>query len=149
MFLDYQKVDYEHERESYLIAKEITKIASGINHYNPESKYIHIAEIEQNWPIIPLPKETPYDQTYEIKKISPSEFSTLVEYIQSSEDKGLTHIVSDGKQHAKMTRFLNDVFYDEKKFPYLIKEYDSQDQGFQYHVKVFKIDYKSFKNYYD
>ena len=149
MFLDYQKVDYEHERESYLIAKEITKIASGINHYNPESKYIHIAEIEQNWPIIPLPKETPYDQTYEIKKISPYKYSTLEDYIQSSEDKGLTHIVSDGKQHAKMTRFLNDVFYDEKKFPYLIKEYDSQDQGFQYHVKVFKIDYKSFKNYYD
>jgi len=149
MFLDYQKVDYEHERESYLIAKEIKAIAGGINHYLPGSKYIHIAEIEQNWPIIPLPKETPYDQTYEIKKISPSEFSTLVEYIQSSEDKGLTHIVSDGKQHAKMTRFLNDVFYDEKKFPYLIKEYDSQDQGFQYHVKVFKIDYKSFKNYYD
>ena len=24
MFLDYQKVDYEYERESYLIAKEIT-----------------------------------------------------------------------------------------------------------------------------
>ena len=148
MFLDYQKVDYEHERESYLIAKEITKIASGINHYNPESKYIHIAEIEQNWPIIPLPKETPYDQTYEIKKISPSEFSTLVEYIQSSEDKGLTHIVSDGKQDAKMAIFLNDVFYYEKKFPYLIKEYDSHEQGFQYHVKVYKINFEKFAELY-
>ena len=147
MFLDYQKVDYEHERESYLIAKEIKAIAGGINHYATGSKYIHIAEIEHNWPVIPLPKETPYDQTYEIKKISPNKFSTLVEYIQSSKDKGLTHIVSDGNQDT--AKFLNDVFYDEKRFPYLIKEYDSQDQGFQYHVKVFKIDYKSFKNYYD
>ena len=147
MFLDYQKIDYEYERESYLIAKEIKAIAGGINHYVTGSKYIHIAEIEHDWPVIPLPKETPYDQTYEIKKISPSKFSTLVEYIQSSKDKGLTHIVSDGNQDT--AKFLNDVFYDEKRFPYLIKEYDSQDQGFQYHVKVFKIDYKSFKNYYD
>jgi hypothetical protein len=148
MFLDYQKVDYEHEKESYLIAKEIKAIAGGINHYATGSKYIHIAEIEHNWPVIPLPKETPYDQTYEIKKIQPNEFSTLVEYIQSSEDKGLTHIVSDGKQDTRTAIFLNNVFYDEKKFPYLIKEYDSHEQGFQYHVKVYKINFEKFAELY-
>ena len=141
-FLDYEKIDYEYEKESYLIAKEIKAIAGGINHYVTGSKYIHIAEIEHNWPVIPLPKETPYDQTYEIKKISPNKFSTLVEYIQSSKDKGLTHIVSDGNQDT--AKFLNNVFYDEKRFPYLIKEYDSREHGFQYHVKVFQIDFEKF-----
>ena len=139
---DYQKIDYNHEKESFLIAKDIQKIAGGINHYVPNSKYIHIAEIENNWPVIPLPKENNYDQTYQIKKISPANFSTLVEYIEGSKNKGLTHIVSDGKQNE--VEFLNNVFYDEKKFPYLIKEYDSHDKGFQYHVKVFKIDFEKF-----
>ena len=92
--------------------------------------------------VIPLPKENNYDQTYQIKKISPANFSTLVEYIEGSKNKGLTHIVSDGKQNE--VEFLNNVFYDEKKFPYLIKEYDSHDKGFQYHVKVFKIDFEKF-----
>ena len=139
---DYQKIDYNHEKESFLIAKDVQKIAGGINHYVPNSKYIHIAEIENNWPVIPLPKENNYDQTYQIKKISPANFSTLVEYIEGSKNKGLTHIVSDGKQNE--VEFLNNVFYDEKKFPYLIKEYDSHDKGFQYHVKVFKIDFEKF-----
>ncbi len=141
IFLDYKKIDYEHEREAYLIAKDIVSIADGINHYSPESKYIHIAEISKNWPVIPLPKETSYNQSFNIKKISPDNFSTLVEYIENSKEKGLTHIVTDGKQ--KLT-FLNDVFYNEPDFPYLIEEYDSQKQGFQYHVKAYKIDYEKF-----
>lgn len=141
IFLDYKKMDVEHEREAYLIAKDIVKISGGINHYVTESKYIHIAEIANNWPTIPLPKETTYNQSFKIKKISPNSFSTLVDYIKNSKDSGLTHIVTDGKQELK---FLNDVFFNEEKFPYLTIEYDSQEQGFQYHVKVFKINYDKF-----
>ena len=146
MFLDYQKVDYEHERESYLIAKEIKAIAGGINHYLPGSKYIHIAEIEQNWPIIPLPKETPYDQTYEIKKISPYKYSTLEDYIQSSEDKGLTHLVI--KKEGNHVKFLEDIFHNEEKYSYLIKQYDSSEYGFDFKIKMYKIDYIQFKKIY-
>ena len=140
IFLDYKKADYEHEKESYLIAKDIVDIAGGINHYYPESKYIHAAEIAKNWPAIPLPKETSYDQSFNIKKISPNSFSTLVEYIKDSKDKGLTHIITDEKQKVK---FLNEIFYNDE-IPYLIKEYDSLEQGFQHHVKAYKIDYEKF-----
>jgi len=141
IFLDYKKIDVEHEREAYLIAKDIVKISDVINHYVTGSKYIHIAEIANNWPIIPLPKDTNYNQSFEIKKISPDGFLTLAEYIEDSKDKGLTHIITDGKQELK---FLNDVFYNEDKFPYLTIKYDSQEHGFQYHVKVFKINYDKF-----
>jgi len=55
----------------------------------------------------------------------------------------LTHIVTDGKQKLE---FLNDVFYNETDFPYLIKEYDSQKQGFHYHIKAYRIDYEKFSN---
>ena len=35
-------------------------------------------------------------------------------------------------------------FENEDRYPYLIKEWDSKDEGFAYHVKIFKIDYDLF-----
>ncbi len=138
IFIEYKKVNYEYEKESYLIAKEIEKIADGINDWS-QWKYIPVSEIANNWPTIPLPKETRYDQDIEMERIDAKGYHTLIDYIRDSKDKGLTHIVVDGKQYPE---FLNDVFYNEKEFSYLIKEYDSQDKRYQYHVKVYKIDYK-------
>jgi hypothetical protein len=148
IFLDYKKIDREHEIESYLIAKDITSIAGGINNFSPNSKYIHIAEISNKWPIIPLPpKEENYNQLFDIKKISPEKYSSLNDYIKNSKEKGLTHLViNKEKNNAK---FLDDIFYHEEKYPYLIKEYDSLDQGFNIQIKMYKIDYIKFKNFID
>ena len=110
IYVDYKKIDYEHERESYLIAKDIVNIADGINHYNPDSKYIHIAEISNNWPIIPTPKEVIWNQSFDIKKISPANYSSLKEYIENSKEEGLTHIVVNaGKNNYE---FLNDFLVE-------------------------------------
>jgi len=147
IFLDYKKIDYEHEKESYLIAKDVVKITKGINHYAPDSKWIQIAEISINWPKIPLPKETSYNQSFETKKISPNDYSSLKDYIKNSKEKGLTHIVVNGEQDNP--EFLNDVFYHEEKYSYLIKEYDSLDHGFNFQIKIYKIDYIKFQNLYD
>ena len=34
---------------------------------------------------------------------------------------------------------------NEEKYPYLIKTFDSQENGYKYHVKIFKIDYGKFE----
>jgi|SaaInlStandDraft_7_1057024.scaffolds.fasta_scaffold01444_11 hypothetical protein len=147
MFLDNKKMDYEHESESYLIAKDITNIAGGINNYSPDSKYIHIAEISNKWPIIPLPpKEENYNQAFDIKKIAPEKYSSLNDYIKNSKEKGLTHLVIRGEKNN--AKFLDDIFYHEEKYPYLIKEYDSLDHGFNFEIKMYKIDYMKFENFY-
>ena len=147
IFLDSKKIDYEHERESYLIAKHITSIAGGINHYSPDSKYIHIAEISNKWPIIPLPpKEENYNQSFDIKKIAPEKYSSLNDYIKNSKEKGLTHLVISGEKNN--AKFFDDIFYHEEKYPYLIKEYDSLDQGFNFQIKMYAIDYIKFENFY-
>ena len=39
---------------------------------------------------------------------------------------------------------LEKIFDNEKEFPYLIKEYDSKENGFKYHVKLFRINYDKF-----
>lgn len=142
-FLEYKKIDYEHENEAFLIAQKVVSISEGINHYPPESKYIHIAEISNKWPNIPMPKETSYNQSFEIAKISPGGYTSLENYIHESKIKGLTHLVVDGKQMN--ANFLNDIFYNEEKYQYLVKEYDSKDEGFNYHVKIFKINYELFE----
>ena len=51
----------------------------------------------------------------------------------------MTEIILDGDNLD--SKFLQDVFYNEKKYPYLIKIYDSKEHGFIHHVKVFEIDY--------
>jgi len=32
----------------------------------------------------------------------------------------------------------------KEKYPYLIKEFDSKDHGYDYHLKIFRIDYDLF-----
>ena len=45
----------------------------------------------------------------------------------------------------KRMLYFKDIFYNEERYPYLIKEFDSIKEGYShYNVKIFKIDYKSF-----
>ena len=59
-------------------------------------------------------------------------------------DKQLTHLIVDTMDHRQ--NFLKDVFDNEKNYPYLIKEWDSKNDGFTYHVKIFKINYELFNS---
>ena len=44
-----------------------------------------------------------------------------------------------------MKAYFKDIFYNEEKYSYLIKEFDSLEEGFtHYNVKIFKIDYNKF-----
>ena len=45
-----------------------------------------------------------------------------------------------GLQH-ELRLHLVDIFNHENNYQFLIKEYDSKENGFNYHLKVFKIDY--------
>lgn len=143
VFLDNKKINQEHEMELYNIAKDIANIANGINHYSPESKYIHIAEISNKWPVIPLPpKEENYNQSFEIKKISPTGYFSLNEYIENAKDKGLTHIVIKKDNNIEI---LNNIFNNEEEYPFLVKKYDSLENGFNFQIIMYEINYEKFK----
>ena len=72
------------------------------------------------------------------------EYTSLAEFIDSGKNEGLTHIIADKSQNRP--EFLKDVFKNEKKFPYLIKIYDSSEHGYEYHLKIFRIDYEKFES---
>ncbi len=67
-------------------------------------------------------------------------------YIKAAKDEGLTHLVTDGKNAEP--KFLNDIFYNEKNYPYLLLQFDSVEHGFKYHLKIYKIDFEIFEKYF-
>ena len=69
---------------------------------------------------------------------------SLNEFIVYGEREGLTHIVVDDNQNR--SEFLKDVFGNEEKYVYLNKIYDSSEHGYDYHLKIFRIDYEKFES---
>jgi hypothetical protein len=69
----------------------------------------------------------------------------LRDYFQFLEKQKVTHLFLDKYSGAQLQHELSlnllDIFNHENKYPFLIKEYDSKENGFNYHLKLFKIDY--------
>ena len=79
--------------------------------------------------------------------IPSNNIDNIEEYIEYGKNKGLTHLVVDELfiyDSKRTVDFLDDVFINEEKYPYLIKEFDSLEQGYSHHLKIFKIDFKKF-----
>jgi 4-amino-4-deoxy-L-arabinose transferase-like glycosyltransferase len=145
VFLNYQIEDYEHQREAFEIAKEVTERTSVINHsYHidfdvPESKYYRSAKIAslQTFPILSTEIQ---DRIEWVELVG---HDSLESYIGFGKKQGLTYLVVDDS--INQPPFLQDVFIHEEKYPYLLKEFDSKDFGYQYHVKIFRINYEVLK----
>jgi hypothetical protein len=56
-------------------------------------------------------------------------------------ENNLTHLIV--KENNNLF-FLDDVYKNENKYTFLVKEYDSSNDNLKYHVKIFKIDYTEF-----
>ena len=147
-FLVYFAPDLEHEREALSIGKIIKDTTKKVNSYYPEEQYLiyvkKYSDIEK-FPVVSTTMPQPdtfiaslYDPNFSVYQNAGS----VEDYIKSAKEDGLTHLVTDGKN--AIPEILNDVFYSEKNYPYLIKQFDSKEDGFKYHTKVFKINYEIF-----
>jgi len=136
MMLEINKKDYSSELDIFRITNEVMSIAQVINTPSIEGNYITTVKVLENWPKIKSPTEV------KNIKISTNGFDSLESFIQHAKHQGLTHIVVDDTKSAP--EFINVIFNDENKYPYLKKVYDSKDLGYVHHVKVFEIDYDLF-----
>ena len=145
LYLDFKnEMDVDYENEVFLITKFITSKTSLINDNSVDIRYRTAATIVTNWPNLPTPTSESHGD-YRLKLISSAGHNSLIEFIDLSKDKGLTHLAVDGREHQP--EFLKDVFYHDEEYDYLTKIFDSRDHGMNYHVKIFKIDYNKVKNY--
>ena len=74
---------------------------------------------------------------------SPNNFSSLNSFLGNIEKHRISHLVVDGKNDRP--EFLNDIFYNEEKYTFLEKIYDTKDMNLDYHVKIFEINYEEFE----
>jgi len=137
-FLDYKNSDDVNQTEAYKVALEITKLTKVVTYYSQAGHLDNTRILEANeFPL--LRKELPSS----IVSIYPDNYETFEEYISDNKKIGLEYVIVDkGDWRSK---FLDDVFENEKKYPYLIKIFDSKDNGYKnYHAKIFKIDFDEF-----
>tara|TARA_B100000408_G_C10157712_1_gene165112 strand:- start:21 stop:521 length:501 start_codon:yes stop_codon:yes gene_type:complete len=147
-FLVYFAPDLEHEREALSIGKIIKDTTKKVNSYYPEEQYLiyvkKYSDIEK-FPVVSTTIPQPdtfiaslYDPNFSVYQNAGS----VEDYIKSAKEDGLTHLVTDGKN--ALPKILNDVFYNEKNYRYIVKQFDSKEAGFKYHINVYKIDYEIF-----
>ena len=152
IFLEYKKIDHKYETEAYQIGIKISGITNIINDYDPESKYLNEkiakASIVDEFPILfsKVADEMTViqgvnggetfgcDTCYEAKSIS--------EFLNTARNDGLEYLLVD--DNPKRPEFIKDIRKNEVKYPFLEKIYDSKDDEFTYHVKIFKINYEKF-----
>jgi len=152
IFLEMKKIDIENKKEEIKIAEVIVDHTKGINQYFPESSYIPIIGMQnlEKFPILSSEFESIGELGYclnvhHCKYMIPIHQSSLEHFIIDNQNNELTHIIVD---ENKRLVFLNDIFENEQNYPFLIKEYDSKENGFKYHVKIFRINYNEFNEFY-
>jgi hypothetical protein len=147
LFTDY-KFDYQKEHEAVIIAEYVVKNTKVINSYYPESRHISGIQIVDNWKNLQeffqnnesIPK---VNNVIEFKKesiitfVNPNNYQTLDSFLNNSENKKITHLILDGSN--SQPDFLIEIFYDEQKYDFIEKIYDSKDNNLEYHVKIFQV----------
>jgi 4-amino-4-deoxy-L-arabinose transferase-like glycosyltransferase len=149
-FTLYSTIESEYEKEVNLFANYMVNNVNVSNNFYPESGYIYGVWASSNleFPIISYNAKYNGPSLLDYVKDSydylENNADSIEEYIIISKDQGLSHLVVD--DNDKRTLYFNDLFHNEEKYPYLIKEFDSIEHGYkQYKVKVFRINYNDFK----
>ena len=144
-WMEYKWIDKEYEKEAFALSLKIKDMTRGINEFYPESTYLQFIDLDKKFPKLK-------NEIYNAHKIlSVSKYNGIEELLSNEEENGLTHIITDQSQKQDNLRkeFLIEIYENENKYNFLKKIYDSNNDGFNYKLKIFEIDYKLFDQYVD
>jgi hypothetical protein len=141
IYLDYKKNDIDHEKEALELAKIVALKTEKINLYSPESQYLAITEFDkiETFPIIRSDFSIPYHQSSYGLPINVN-FNSTNEAMKYFKENDFTHLIIDKNEK----NIISNIFHDDEAFPFLEKEYDSSEHGYDYSLKIFKINYEKF-----
>ena len=151
IFVEWKALDSDHYRELYEILTEIGQKEMKINtEFGKYGQLLYFQWVNvQNAEKFPILKEDMPQSKMTFTLTDDWEvvydFDSLRDYFQFLEKQKITHLILDKYGNAKFQHELNlhllDMFNHENKYTFLVKEYDSRENGFNYHLKLFKIDY--------
>jgi len=139
LFLIWKDVDRNHESEVYEIIKEMIPSNGIVNNFVPESSYIFSAGINQ---MTDFPKTWAEISMNASKVVDIRKTNSMEELLTRESGDKMTYIVV---KEYNVPAFLNDIFTNEERYDYLIKEYDSKEKGHDIHFKLFRINYEKIK----
>ena len=173
IFVEWKAMDNEHYLETYKIFTEIgqkeMKINKELGLYGGELTYFSwiVLHNVDEFPVSYFEKPsskitwTPFGGKAvtisglikEAEEYHNPEIDNLRDYFQVLENQKITHLLLDEFNNTPLINdelrlHLIDIFNHENKYPFLVKEYDSKENGFNYHIKLFKIDYKMLEEFY-
>jgi hypothetical protein len=142
-WLEYKWIDKEYEKEVFNTSLKIKELTEGINEFYPESTYLQFIDLDKK---IPKLKNEIYDDH---KLFSLTKYEKIEQFLLNEKENGLTHIVIDQSQIQDNLRkiFLIEIYENENKYNFLKKIYDSNNEGLNYKIKIFKIDYELFNQH--
>jgi len=148
------KVDLEKENEKMQYARFLVNELDGrILAHSQTTNYLSNSQITEDPEIfksIKAPRDRdPHPDIYTSNTVSELSIygKTIEELISNGEEHGLKYIAIPG-EGAYYFPFLDDVYENEGKYPYLIKVFDSDERGLKkFKVKAFEIDYEKFHEF--
>ena len=109
--------------------------------------YVNLTSDDNDFKTFKSPRgKNPYPDLYEPGKVVRMSVygKTVEELVTNGETRDLKYIAILEKG-SYFFPFLNDLYYNEEKYPYMKKIFDSNEMNYkEFKIKVFEIDYKKF-----
>ena len=135
IFIEFEKRDSIHDRESFLVSQKIVELTNVTNTFH-QSGYVKTAVLSSNWPVLPEAGQNGKLVSV-FQKIPTKTYHDLEEFIIDSEKSGLKYLVID-----KDNELFDDLRINPAKYPYLVKKFDSGDFGYTNQFSIYEINYK-------
>ena len=107
--------------------------------------YVNLTSDDNDFKMFKSPRgKNPYPDLYEPGKVVRMSVygKTVEELVTNGETRDLKYIAILEKG-SYFFPFLNDLYYNEEKYPYMKKIFDSNEMNYkEFKIKVFEIDYK-------
>ena len=159
-YVDWKSIDFEHEKDAFLIMMDISKFDMHVNmdmgKNGHEFAYIHWSKIYESSEFPDVKKSFVFQKNIKfdakptnLEEIKDENIDDVAKFFMVNKKNERTHLLVDNYNNGldkSNQNILKEIFSNEEKFPFLEKIYDSKEKGYEYHVKLFKINYKLFEN---
>ena len=139
IFIEFEKRDSIHDRESSLVSQKIVELTNITNNFH-QSGYVKTSVLISSWPVLPEAGQNG-KPIHVFQKMPTNNYHDLEEFIADSKKFDLRYLVID-----KDDKLFDDLRKNPAGYPYLNKIFDSNDFDFENHFMIYEINYKLFDN---